>query len=554
MKHLRILEKIKAVGKRRQRQNIFDAASLGMFVAGAIVLSGLVSCWCIGTKPLYFATPLAFLGSLAVGGGFGIVAGILRRPRLRDIARLIDTRQSLADRVSTAIEILNRDEPNEIEKLQLDDTETNLAGVLPWNVVRYRFPRSLFGALAVYAVTVGVACVICLSHSSNSVKNTVAPEKKQSESRTEVADSAESGSLEHSLPESNGQANQSISAGTRKKILSEFEQATRTMPGDKTLSSLENKVKTALSTLAKDDVSLRDKVAAWSELESTFESLTNRLDNDYPRKSAAVLNNVAAILDESVPASGLGKALTEGNLLRMTQGLKELRDLYSLDKKSKLGERLQTEALEALDENANKSEETSNVEDTNKSFDSELQSRLAKSTGKLAEGVRKDDESLLLQASRELVEGKQQIMVRQEAIERMKELRALVEFEKTSFIQSISSRRATGLVEGQSRQAGNENWSRQAGSVKFSAPTEDWSGEKKTVSVSGLSGEGPSRREQHATRANAQAQANRRYREIRARFGKEVEHAMENETIPISQRQMIRKYFDSLEDETGGDR
>ncbi len=95
--------------------------------------------------------PRMLLWGLGAGlaGAFPLLL-VWLRPPARIAAREIDRRLSLADRLSTAVELLDRAAPLAgLERLQVAQAVQVSRGVLPREVAPVRIPRDLWGALAI---------------------------------------------------------------------------------------------------------------------------------------------------------------------------------------------------------------------------------------------------------------------------------------------------------------------------------------------------------------------------------------------------------------------
>ncbi|MDO5565301.1 MAG: hypothetical protein Q4G59_01500 [Planctomycetia bacterium] len=461
MKHsnqFSILNKVKAISKRWLVQKMFDAASVGLFVGGVVALLGLVF-GLVGMKCLYLAA--------ALGGITGIIVAIRQRPSVDDTARLIDHCQSLADRVSTSIQILKRGKPNEIEELQLADTEERLAHVHPGNVIAYRVPRIFFAAVALYVV---VAILSCVVFRANQGLLRVLGEKSGMSEICERTTTRNDAGL-NLVPKENRQL---LSDKTKNKILTAVSQATHFLPEDKILDSLGSEIQSPLATLSKNEFSLREHIAAWTKLETTLHAMTQHLIDDISDKP---VQNEPGIPSKKAPERSTKKSTDRQTAVN---GLKEATALVELEKAA---------FIESLHNQSLLNEQDASW---NNPFDPSSNNMTSK-----AAGEHQETES----------------------------------------------------------QTGNENWSRESGRSPDSNSPEHASEKAKSKTrieqVSGLPGTGPSRSETIPGSKNAEAKKEtlRSYKALRAQYSKEVEQAMENETIPVSRRQMIRKYFDSLDED-----
>jgi hypothetical protein len=140
---------------RRVALRIGLQASLRWIAAAASVLGLIVLAWALGTTVIPIALPLrevaiAGSGALAIGGGFLIW---LLRPSLLAAARVADRRLGLADRLSTAVELLGRPtSPRGLARLQIADAAEVAQGVVPRSAAPVVLPRTAWVAVAIWAV------------------------------------------------------------------------------------------------------------------------------------------------------------------------------------------------------------------------------------------------------------------------------------------------------------------------------------------------------------------------------------------------------------------
>jgi hypothetical protein len=121
------------------------AAVLGLSVLG----------WALLTMVISVPLPLREVAVAAAGGlviGTGLLAWLLR-PSLFAAARVADRRLDLADRLSTATELLGRPEtPRGLMRLQIADAVVVAQGVVPRAAAPITLPRKAWAAVAIAAV------------------------------------------------------------------------------------------------------------------------------------------------------------------------------------------------------------------------------------------------------------------------------------------------------------------------------------------------------------------------------------------------------------------
>ena len=124
-------------------------------MAAALALAGLG--WALATMIVPIPLPRREV-AFAAGVGLALVAAMLTwrlRPSLLVAARVADRRLGLADRLSTASELLAHGEPRGLMRLQIVDATEAAAGVVPRLAAPIRMPRETWVALA---AAVAVVC------------------------------------------------------------------------------------------------------------------------------------------------------------------------------------------------------------------------------------------------------------------------------------------------------------------------------------------------------------------------------------------------------------
>ena len=124
-------------------------------VAAALALAVLG--WALATMIVPIPLPPREV-AIAACAGLALVAATLTwrlRPSLLAAARVADRRLEMADRLSTAVELLAQGEPRGITRLQIEDAARFAEGVVPRLVAPITLPREAWVALA---AVVAVAC------------------------------------------------------------------------------------------------------------------------------------------------------------------------------------------------------------------------------------------------------------------------------------------------------------------------------------------------------------------------------------------------------------
>lgn len=137
---------------RRVALRIGIDRALWWMARGAVILGLVILAWALLTMALPVPLPLREVVTAGTAG-LAIVTPILvwiLRPSLLGAARVADRRLELADRLSTAVELLTRPAaPHGLPRLQIANAVAVAQGVLPRSAAPIRFPREALVAVAI---------------------------------------------------------------------------------------------------------------------------------------------------------------------------------------------------------------------------------------------------------------------------------------------------------------------------------------------------------------------------------------------------------------------
>ena len=135
-----IQNKLSAIQRRMRIEGIFQNLATfnlwGLFIAGILLVANRFFPLPI---PIGFAIalPIIFASTIAVG------LSLMRKIDLSEIARLVDHRLNLKERLGTALEAMDRQETGDFAVLQVRDAARAAQGILPATVVSYTAPPTL---------------------------------------------------------------------------------------------------------------------------------------------------------------------------------------------------------------------------------------------------------------------------------------------------------------------------------------------------------------------------------------------------------------------------
>jgi hypothetical protein len=154
------LQTIESALLRAARRRRWARAMRGLWrglLAGAIVSLVLLSAYHLLPLPLWLLPAAAltpFLGMAA-----GLVVGGWRKPGLNEVARWVDGRMHLQERLSTALEVGSEPTPGRWSQLIVQDAAQHVRELDPRRLVEFTLPRATRWALLVLALGVGLGFV-----------------------------------------------------------------------------------------------------------------------------------------------------------------------------------------------------------------------------------------------------------------------------------------------------------------------------------------------------------------------------------------------------------
>ncbi len=154
------LETIQSVLKRAARRLRFAQALRGLWyglIVGAILSLLILATYHVWPLPLSSLVIASLLPLACMLMGF--MLGGWRRPELGEVARWLDDRQQLKERLSTALEFAGGADATEWRELVLSDAAEHVKGVDARRLLPLHLPRSCRWALVVLALGAGLGFV-----------------------------------------------------------------------------------------------------------------------------------------------------------------------------------------------------------------------------------------------------------------------------------------------------------------------------------------------------------------------------------------------------------
>ena len=184
MSELQIIESaLQQAARRRRWARALRGLWYGLLV-GSVASLLIVGAWHLLPLPLWLLTVAAlvpFVGALT-----GMVIGGWGKPALPEVARWVDGRQHLKERLSTALEVAADPEGGTWRDLVVTDAAQHVKELDPRRLVQFHLPRATRWALVVLALGAGLGFVP--EYRSKSYRQKKADEQNIKEVGRQLAD------------------------------------------------------------------------------------------------------------------------------------------------------------------------------------------------------------------------------------------------------------------------------------------------------------------------------------------------------------------------------
>ena len=157
MSELQVIESALAKAARRRRwERALHGFGRGLFIGGILLLVALAAYKLLPLHPA--VVPAAAIGA-GVCGLLGFIAGGWRQTSLLEIARWVDERKELRERLSTALEMSGTRAPEDWKQLLMADAAKHAQSLNPREMLPIGFPKAARWALLVFALCAGLGFV-----------------------------------------------------------------------------------------------------------------------------------------------------------------------------------------------------------------------------------------------------------------------------------------------------------------------------------------------------------------------------------------------------------
>jgi hypothetical protein len=154
------LESIRAVLERAARRHRLSHAIRGLclgLLVGALAAVAVLTVYHLIDMPLWVLAATVLLPVLGMFAGF--LVGGWRRPHLEEVARWIDNRRHLQERLSTALEVSGNSDETLWRELVVSDAAQHLKGIDTRQLLPLHLPKAVRWAVVILALGAGLGFV-----------------------------------------------------------------------------------------------------------------------------------------------------------------------------------------------------------------------------------------------------------------------------------------------------------------------------------------------------------------------------------------------------------
>jgi len=422
-----------------------------------------------------------------------VVIGFVRPHSFSSATRLIDQHYHFKDRTLTAFALLRHTHRTPMQQLQIEDAAEHITAVRPQAVYPIRLPKMFWAAVGLFAL--------------NYVGTAIWHNRFQ-----QPTDPIES--VLHTLP-----IEQVV---LREEIVAPTEELVQKHPGEQPLLTLSERLEMLLDKFDPTRTDAKESLMTLSEMEEAFQTAIDALQLETMDELLQELAKTLELAEQTLPIS---KALEKGEYRQATWELKKL-DAEALESLTKPERTAMAEQMRALAESAEQQnqkplqEAAQKMSDTLENGDNESGKSAAEA---LANEVEKH--SIRTAVGKDL--SKQQM--------------------KLGMMKADSGLAMSGGKQTDKTKTASETWGSGAAGDPNAGQETQLQGQRQQETLTGmLSEQGDTVTEIIDSQAMTAADSRRQYREQYQNYQKISESVLDSEPIPLGQRQIIRRYFESI--------
>ncbi|HBT76526.1 MAG TPA: hypothetical protein DEB39_06280 [Planctomycetaceae bacterium] len=490
MKNQKIVDPLLGVNRRRRIQRMTEWGTWGLLVGSSLAFL------CILESRFVFSLVLSpwvlLITGVVSGSAIGVVTALFFPLDTKEAARRVDTYYQLKDRLLTALKLLALRESTPMERLQIEDAAHHAEAVDPKAVVPYRLPRNFAWGLVSFLLTLALVLALSLfQRHHEAVAALPIPE---------IVATVES---------------------LKEELLKKIEELSEEHGDEQPLKELSQELEKLLGELEESSNDPREALATLSKMETAVRSAMNEFDLEAVDAS---MREVAEALSASDATRSTSDSLKAGEYAKAAESLEKL-DPQSLGKQDRtvLSEQMQQ---------------------AGKSMNKRGQAELARSTLKMSDALRENNAAECKGGACELAGLCRKQGLRKGICKGLESKLALLSLCKSECNGSSCANNG-GMSTNKSDSPSN-NWGRGTAGNPASGEETSLEGNREQQQLTGMPGAGESEFEQFRSEEIAKESSAAAYKERFQEFRKMSEEVLESEPIPLGQRQMIRRYFESI--------
>lgn len=431
---------------------------------------------------------LILLASLALS--------LIRPLAFSTAARLIDKHYRLKDRVLTSIALLRFTDRTPMEQLQIEDTAGHLTTIQPQMVMPLRIPHVFWVAVAVLALDLAVMAALC----GNSL-----PSAENTEQVAPILSVENTARLE--------------------KVVAQAEEISQKHSSEQSLTKLSEQLAVLMSKFESADRNIRESLLTLSEMDEAFQSALNSLQRETMEELLTELAKTLELAEKTVPIS---KALEKGDYSRAASELRKMgAEFLTLESLPQPEQKALAEQMQAIADHAEK----------------HRQKPMQEAAQKMSDALESGNAEQYQSAADAIADEVEKHGVRMEIGKSLAQQQMLLGTMKAESAQgNMSGGKGTDKS-----QTASETWgSGSAGNPQAEKET-SLQGRRQQQMLTGTLGEqGNSETEMVDSQEMTAAQSLLQYQEQYQHYRRISESVLDSEPIPLGQRQVIRRYFESI--------
>jgi len=422
-----------------------------------------------------------------------IVIGLLRPHTFASSARLIDRHYHFKDRILTAFALLRHTNRTPMQQLQVEDAAEHLVIVRPRAVLPIRLPKMFWIAAGIFAVD-GAVLFLIQNNFYRSLGNTE--------------------SVFQTLPIENGVL--------RDEIVAKTEELAQKHTGEQSLLNLSRQLETLMDKFEVASMDAKESLMTLSEMEEAFQAAMEALQLETMGELMQELAKTLELAEKTLPIS---KALEKGDFGQAALDLKKL-DAKTLNSLTKPERKAMAEQMQTIADNAAKRN----------------QKPMQEAAQHMSDALKNDDGELGKSAADSLANEVEKHGIRQSIGKDLGNKQMMLGMMKAESGLGMSGGKGTDKAK-----TASETWgSGTAGNPNTGQET-TLQGQRQQQTLTGTLGEqGDSLMETLDSHEMTTAKSQQEYREQYQHYQKISEAVLDTEPIPLGQRQVIRRYFESI--------